>query len=114
MTKHMMMLVLALAMLACAPPRGEKIKCYAWASGPGEMTDQELSARFADYKRKGIDGLMYNGGQDAAVYQRVGQLAKAAGLEFHAWIPTMVQAPKPELPREAWAVNGLGESALDS
>ena len=114
MTKHMMMLVLALAMLACAPPRGEKIKCYAWTSGPGEMTDQELSARFADYKRKGIDGLMYNGGQDAAVYQRVGQLAKAAGLEFHAWIPTMVQAPKPELPREAWAVNGLGESALDS
>jgi hypothetical protein len=79
MTKHMMMLVLALAMLACAPPRGEKIKCYAWTSGPGEMTDQELSARFADYKRKGIDGLMYNGGQDAAVYQRVGQLAKAAG-----------------------------------
>ncbi len=104
---------LAFALFACASPKGEKITCYAWTSGPGEMTDQELSARFADYKQKGIDGLMYNGGHDAAVYQRVGKLAKAAGLEFHAWIPTMVQAPTPELPTEAWAVNRKGESALD-
>ena len=46
-------------------------------------------------------------------YQRVGRIAKDLGLEFHAWIPTMVQAKHPELPSELYAVNGLGESAFD-
>ncbi len=94
--------------------KGEKfVTCYAWLSGPGNDSDLELKEYFSDLKNKGIDGLMYNGGQDPATYSRVGKIAKEAGLEFHTWIPTMVQRSNSALKPEWYAVNGLGESAYD-
>lgn len=104
--------LLALLMLLSCQPEKNKIPVYAWMGGPGKATDEELSASFIDLKNKGIDGLMYNGGQDPAVYQRVAPLAKAAGLAFHTWIPTMVQGKKPALDSSWYARNGKGESAL--
>jgi hypothetical protein len=89
------------------------VDCYAWMSGPGQSTDAELSDYFVELKERGIKGLMYNGGQDPATYKRIGGIAKAAGLEFHTWIPTMVQRETPALKEEWYAVNGLGESAFD-
>jgi uncharacterized lipoprotein YddW (UPF0748 family) len=89
-----------------------KVPVYAWMGGPGEKTDAELQTEFADLKAKGIDGLMYNGGQDPAVYARVGKFVKEAGMEFHAWIPTMVQSLKPGIDSSWYGVNGNGESAL--
>lgn len=99
-------------MVSCTTQRN-KIPVFAWTGGPGESTDAQIEEKFTDYKAKGIDGLMYNGGQDPAVYERVGKIAKKAGLQFHAWIPTMVQAPKPGIDTTWYAVNGNGESALD-
>lgn len=90
----------------------KKIPVYGWVSGPGEATDAELREQFSNLKSKGIDGLMYNGGQDPATYARVGKLVKEAGMEFHAWIPTMVQTMKPGLDSSWYGVNGKGESAL--
>ena len=90
-----------------------KIPVYAWLGGPGNATNDEISSEFQDLKAKGIDALMYNGGQDPQVYQRVGKIAKAAGLEFHTWIPTMVQAKTPAIEEDWYAINGLGESALE-
>jgi uncharacterized lipoprotein YddW (UPF0748 family) len=91
----------------------QTIPCYAWLGGPGNSTDEELSANFAELKEKGITGLMYNGGQDPATYERVGSIAKFAGLEFHTWIPTMLQRENPALKKEWYAVNRLGESAFE-
>ncbi|XOV92045.1 MAG: hypothetical protein ACFHWX_17780 [Bacteroidota bacterium] len=88
-----------------------KIPVYAWTGGPGKATDDEIRSRFEDYKTKGIDVLMYNGGQDPAVYARVGKIAKEVGLGFHTWIPTMVQSLKPGIDTMWYAFNGLGESA---
>ena len=90
-----------------------KIPVYAWLGGPGEATDAEIREDFKNYKSKGIDVLMYNGGQDPEVYRRVGGLAKSEGLGFHTWIPTMVQSKKPEIEETWYAINGLGESALE-
>lgn len=90
-----------------------KIPVYAWISGPGDATDTELRGTFSDLKTKGIDILMYNGGQDPDTYKRVGKIAKAAGLGFHTWIPTMVQGHREELKAEWYAVNRKGESAYD-
>jgi len=90
----------------------ETIPVYAWLGGPGDLTDQEILAEFSDLRSKGIIGLLYNGGQDPATYKRVGKLAKDADLEFHAWIPTMVQGKKDELDSSWYAINGQGESAL--
>jgi hypothetical protein len=61
---------------------------------------------------KGVDALMYNGGHNTETYQRVGKIAREAGLEFHAWIPTMVQGYSEKLDSSWYAVNGKGESAL--
>ena len=107
------LLVLATAIFMMGCKEQNKIPVYAWTSGPGDATDQELLEKFKDFKEKGIDGLMYNGGHDPETYRRVGKLVKKAGMEFHAWIPTMVQGENPKLKKEWYAVNGLGESAFE-
>jgi len=90
-----------------------KVPCYAWLGGPGKATDEEIKENFVKLKSKGIDILMYNGGQNPETYKRVGKIAKEAGLGFHTWIPTMVQHNKPEIDPEWYAINGLGESTYD-
>ncbi|MEO9804518.1 MAG: hypothetical protein ABJF04_14785 [Reichenbachiella sp.] len=113
--------LLILTAVACSPSAKQdegstekyKVPVYAWLGGPGESSDEEIKANFLDLKAKGIDVLMYNGGQDPDTYKRVGKIAKAAGLGFHTWIPTMVQSLRDELKPEWYAVNGKGESAYD-
>lgn len=100
-------------LFSCTPEDQYKIPVYAWMGGPGEATDEEIKEQFTNLKDRGVDGLMYNGGQDPDTYRRVGKIAKEAGLAFHTWIPTMVQAPKPGIDSSWYAVNGNGESALD-
>jgi len=109
----LILIALVFALFSCTSPKVEKIKVYAWTGGPGNMTDKELTDKFSDFKKKGIDGLMYNGGHNPATYQRVGKIVKECGLEFHSWIPALVQGKGSNLPPEAWAVNGKGESALE-
>ncbi len=92
---------------------GYKVPVYAWLGGPGEATNEEIGKHFRELKNKGVDGLMYNGGHDPETYRRVGGIAKEAGLEFHTWIPTMVQRENPKIEKEWYAVNGLGESAFE-
>lgn len=90
-----------------------KIPVYAWMGLDKEASDEELTAEFKAFKSRGIDGLMFSAGHDPAAYKRVGALAKLSGLEFHAWIPTMIQNDKPALKPEWYAVNRNGESAYD-
>ncbi|MEO1011426.1 MAG: hypothetical protein AAFX53_08985 [Bacteroidota bacterium] len=89
-----------------------KIPVYAWMGGPGEASDLELRDHFKDLKDKGIDGLMYNGGHNPETYKRVGKIVKEIGMEFHTWIPTMVQSD-PKLKPEWYGVSGKGESAYE-
>ncbi|MDX1327162.1 MAG: hypothetical protein R3299_05605, partial [Arenibacter sp.] len=103
MKKLFAALMVVFTLYSCAEK--SKIPVYAWTGGPGEATDQELLTTFKDYKQKGIDGLMYNGGQDPETYKRVGKLVKEAGLEFHTWVPTMVQGENPKLAPELYAIN---------
>lgn len=111
--KRILKLLILLLILSCNTPETYKIPVYAWLGGPGEATDEELKVQFDDLKQKGIDGLMYNGGQNPETYKRVGKIAKDAGLEFHTWIPTMVQAKTDKIQPEWYGVNGKGESALE-
>lgn len=106
-------LLLILFLVSCDQSEPYKIPVYAWMGGPGNKTDQEIKAEFSKLKDRGIDGLMYNGGQNPDTYKRVGKIAKEAGLIFHTWIPTMVQSGNPKLKPEWYALNGKGESALE-
>jgi len=110
---RLIVIVAVFVMIACSTSPDVKIPCYAWLGGPGDATDTEIIENFTDLKNKGIDGLMYNGGHNPETYSRVGKLAKQVGLEFHTWIPTMIQHPSPKLKPEWFAVNGNGESAFD-
>ena len=116
--KNLLVLLASVLIFACNSPKPNqepptKIPVYAWLDGPGEATDSGIRQEFEDFKAKGIDVLMYNGGQDPEVYRRVGSIAKSAGLGFHTWIPTMVQSKKPEIQTDWYAINRLGESALE-
>jgi uncharacterized lipoprotein YddW (UPF0748 family) len=111
--KKLLILIFSIFVISCNSHKEIKIPCYAWMSGPGKATDIKLKKQFNDLKKKGIIGLMYSGGQDPGVYQRVGKVAQKAGLKFYAWIPTMVQNNNPLIKPEWYALNGLGESALD-
>jgi len=111
--KKLTVLTLFFLMFSCTSHNETKIPCYAWLDGPGNATDKEIKASFRDLKEKGIDGLMYSAGRDPEPYRRLGRIAKKEGLEFYAWIPTLVQGNNPEMKPEWFAVNGLGESAYD-
>lgn len=100
-------------MVSCSSQHETKIPCYAWLGGPGNATDADLKAQFDDLKKKGIDGLLYSAGQDAAVYRRISKIARDAGMKFYAWIPTLTQNKNPKMKPEWYAVNGIGESAFD-
>lgn len=126
MKKTPVIILSLLIILSCQTPQSDKkelntedqlsdikVPVYAWLSGPGSETDKEIKEYFIDLKGKGIIGLMYNGGHDPETYRRVGGIAKEAGLEFHTWIPTMVQRENPKLKPEWYAINGKGESAFD-
>lgn len=102
-----------LLLISCKQGVDNKIPVYGWLSGPGNATDSEILAEFSELHDRGIDGLMYSGGHNPETYRRVGKIAKEAGLEFHAWIPTMVQGQEGLLDHSLYAVNGLGESAWD-
>lgn len=108
-------ILLALIVIwSCTPEEpAYKVPVYAWLGGPGEATDEEIDSLFTELKARGVDGLMYNGGHDPETYRRVGGIAKQVGLEFHTWIPTMVQRENPKLDTSLYAVNGLGESAFN-
>ncbi len=111
--KKLFVLFIVVSIFSSCAEEKSKIPVYAWTGGPGNATDMELSERFLDYKEKGIDGLLYNGGHDPNTYKRVGALVKEAGMEFHAWIPTMVQGKNPNISEDLYAQNRNGESALE-
>ena len=110
---RLLTLTMLFLLISCTTHKEPKIACYAWLGGPGKSTDNELKAQFTDLKNKGIDGLLYEAGHDPEVYRRVGKIAKAAGLHFEAWIPTLTQNKNPDLKPEWYAINGIGESAYD-
>ena len=51
---------------------------------------------------------MYNGGHDPETYKRVGGIAKEVGLEFHTWIPAMIQGKNPKLDPDIICIQWTG------
>lgn len=110
---HKFLTIFILFFIISSSAQKTKIPVHAWMGHSKEKTDEELKEQFKDLKKKGIDGIMYNGGHDPETYRRVGKIVKNTGMEFHTWVPTMVQGKNPKLKEEWYAVNGLGESAFD-
>lgn len=99
-----------LAISACTQAPEKKIKVYGWEGEAANTTEQSLQESFSKLKAKGVDGMCYNAGQDVEKHRRAAKVAKANGMEYHAWIPAMLQGG---LDSTLYAVNRKGESAYN-
>ena len=81
----------ALLATACNKAPEAKIKVYGWQGEGGNTTEETLQADFSKWKSHGLDGMCYNAGHDLQKIQRAAKVAHANGMEYHAWIPAMLQ-----------------------
>lgn len=110
MKKLFLTLTLVLtAFLASA--KGNKIPVYAWTGLEQNTNEKSLTADFKAWKKHGVTGVCVNAGMDMEKIRLASKVAKKVGLEYHAWVPTMVQGGKP---KSWYTVNRLGESAYDN
>jgi hypothetical protein len=108
--KNLIFALAAFAFTACSPTSPTKVTCYAWQGEGQNTTEETLQSDFSKWKSHGIDGMCYNAGHDVEKHRRAAQAAKANGMEYHAWIPAMLQSG-PEIDSTWYAVNRNGESA---
>lgn len=100
-----------LASMLCLWVTGQaQIPVYAWQGWQDGMTRQSLVRDFKQWKTHGVVGICFNAGTDSAHIAIASQAAHEAGLEYHAWIPTMIQSG---LSADCYTVNRLGQSAYD-
>ena len=108
--KNLIFALAAFAFTACSPTSPTKVTCYAWQGEGQNTTEETLQSDFSKWKSHGIDGMCYNAGHDVEKHRRAAKAAKANGMEYHAWIPAMLQSG-PEIDSTWYAVNRNGESA---
>lgn len=108
--KSVLTAIAVVALTACTKAPETKVPVYAWQGEGENTTEQTLQADFGKWKSHGVDGMCYNAGHDLAKHQRAAQVAHANGMEYHAWIPAMLQGG---LDSSLYTVNRKGESALD-
>jgi hypothetical protein len=89
-------------------PRKKKIKNWVWTNPNQKDTDDELKARYASFKAKGITGVFFE-----ADSERHFRAAKAEGLETHRWIWTFNRAELISTHPEWYSKNRNGESCAD-
>lgn len=109
MKKILMTLALALTTM-CANAKDAKTPVFAWSGWGENTTEKSLTADFKAWKKHGVTGVCINAGMDVEKIAVAAKVAKKVGLEYHAWVPTMVQGGKP---KSWYTVNRLGESASD-
>ena len=106
--KKSLIALAAVALTACSQAPEKTVRVYAWQGESENTTEQTLQADFSKWHAHGVDGMCYNAGHDTEKIQRAARVAHANGMEYHAWIPAMLQQG---LDSVAYAVNREGESA---
>lgn len=107
--QFLVMMAAVVGLAACSGGSGTKIPVYGWQGEGGDATEASIQADFSKWKAHGLDGMCYNaGGFHVEKHARAAKIAHANGLEYHAWIPTML---KGDADSTWYAVNRKGESA---
>ncbi len=83
-------------------------KNWVWVNGDFSSMEP-WRARFDDWRAAGIDAILAHAGE-VKTLERIIPAARAAGLETHAWIRTMMRRGMEEEHPEWYAVNRKGES----
>lgn len=106
MKKIFLGLLAVLLFISCAEHK--KVPVYVWQSWNQQTTAESLKKDFSEWKSHGVTGVCFNTGFDAEKASIAAKTAKSLDLEFHAWIPCMLQEG---LDSTWYAVNRLGQSA---
>ena len=107
--KHHILLCVAVAMglAACSSPKAERPLVYIWHQIDSLANLDSLQMDFHEWASRGVTGVCI---QTASMDQIKDVAARAhqEGLEYHAWIPSMLRK---DMPHDWYAVNRLGQSA---
>lgn len=106
--KLSILVVAGCLLMACGKDTHTKVKAYGWQGEGENTTEQTLETDFSKWKSNGLDGICYNAGHDVEKHRRAAKVAKANGMEYHAWIPAMLQGG---MDSTLYGVNRLGQSA---
>lgn len=99
---------LALMLGSCCSKKAE-IPVLGWCSVRADDTPESFKEYLQELKAHGLTGVCVN--SSLRDREKIAMAAKAAhevGLEYHAWLPCMLQGG---MPHEWYAVNALGQSA---
>ena len=102
--------LLLLAITSCSNTGGQKIPVYGWNWdwNHAQISDSTLLENYKKWKSHGLDGILIGARFDYKAHEHAAKLAKAAGLEYHAWAVCMLQGGKDS----TWyAINRDGQSA---
>lgn len=107
MKKYLLIFLLSLCML----PLVAQPRLYVWMQWHDSYADNKaLLKEMKELKKHGVDGVCFNAGFDSLHIVAASKAAHKVGLEYHAWIPTMIHAG---CDSTWYTVNRLGESAYD-
>ncbi|ADV43477.1 hypothetical protein [Bacteroides helcogenes] len=110
MRKTLSAMLVLLLLVACQTKQEFQVPVYVWQSWDEATTEESLRNDFTTWKGHGVVGVCFNAGFDNTKISVAAKVAKELGLEYHAWIPTMIQGGQDS----TWyTVNRLGESAYD-
>ena len=90
-------------------------KYWTWITADASRTDESYTEEFKKYKENGLDAVLINTDTDPELLSRLTPLAKAEGLEVHAWIMAVNRpGDKVALKHPEWyQVSRNGESCFD-
>lgn len=86
------------------------IKAYGWYGwDENKVSEDSLLNLFREWKKHGLYGVCVNNGFDYERITRCAAIAFDAGLEYHAWAPSIIHGG---LDSTCYTVNRLGKSAF--
>ena len=107
--KHNALTIIFVALLlaACSGPVKMQTPVYVWQSINSQANLDTLQAHFREWKGHGVTGVCIEC-RDLDFIREASARAHAEGLEYHAWVPSMMRN---DMPHEWYAVNRLGQSS---
>lgn len=91
MKKLLLLSISLIIFVACASPT-PAFKVFGWEGAPsGGFDPDSLAIQMKTLKSRGVNGLFYNTGFDVQNARAAARAAKAEGIEFYTWVPTLIQ-----------------------
>ena len=94
-------------------PKLPKFSVWGRQSAFKDLNDQQILEKLKELKEYNFDGIFLSAGVD--FYKRIAPLTIEAGIQLHAWKPTMINGSKDlmENHRDWYAVSRNNESVID-